>query len=334
MKIKKMGRTGLKVSEICLGTMTFGHQASEETAFAIMNRAAEAGVNFIDVADVYPVPVTDERRGSTEEIVGKWLKGKRDQFVLATKCRGRMGDRPWDEGLSRKHILHAVEQSLKRLQTDYIDLYQTHSPDADTPQEETLRALDDLVRSGKVRYIGCSNTPAWQLALACGISERKNMARFDCVQPRYNILFRQIEEELLPLCMAEGIGVIVYNPLAGGFLTGKFRPDAPPEKGSRFEIMQQGSLYHQRYWQQAQFEAVAELHAFLTQRSLSIAQTALAFTLRQPAVTSAILGASRPEQLEETLDAVNLALDEETLAACNAVWYKIPRPADPGIALR
>src|SRR5262249_25166809 len=170
MKIRRLGGTGLKVSEICLGTMTFGHQCDEATSFAIMDKAAEHGVTFIDTADVYPVPPSNETAGRTEEIVGKWLRGKREQFVLATKCRMRVGPGPNDQGLSRKHILKAVEDSLRRLQTDYIDLYQPHSFDPETPQEETLNALDGLVQQGKVRYLGCSNYAAWQVALALGIS--------------------------------------------------------------------------------------------------------------------------------------------------------------------
>src|SRR6516225_5139434 len=236
MKMRRMGNTGLKVSEICLGTMTFGHQCDETTSFAILNKATEAGVTFLDTADVYPVPPTPETAGRTEEIIGKWLHGKRDRFVLATKCRMRVGQGPNDEGLSRKHILQAADNSLRRLRTDHIDLYQTHLPDPDTPLEETLRALDDLVRLGKVRYIGCSNYPAWQVALGLGISERLGLARFDCVQPRYNLLFRDIESELLPLCRDQGIGVIVYNPLAGGFLSGRYTTlDVLPE-GTRFTL--------------------------------------------------------------------------------------------------
>src|SRR5262249_51079096 len=172
MKTVRMGRTGLKVTEICLGTMTFGHQCDEKTSFAIMDKAAAHGVNFIDTADVYPVPPSPETAGRTEEFVGRWLKGKRHRYVLATKCRMKVGHEPNDEGLSRRHIFDAVEDSLRRLQTDFIDLYQVHSPDPETPLEETLRAFEDLVRSGKVRYLGCSNYPAWLAALALGISDK------------------------------------------------------------------------------------------------------------------------------------------------------------------
>jgi 1-deoxyxylulose-5-phosphate synthase len=326
MQIQRMGSTGLKVSEICLGTMTFGHQCDEPTAFAIMNKAAEHGVNFLDTADAYPVPPTPETAGRTEEIVGAWLDGRRDQFVLATKCRIRVGPGPNDEGLSRRHILKAAENSLCRLRTDYIDLYQAHLPDPTTPLEETLRAFDDLVRQGKVRYIGCSNYPAWQVALALGISTRLNLARFDCVQPRYNLLYREIESELLPLCRDQGLGVIAYNPLAGGFLARPYHSGEPPVAGTRFTLGKTGDLYRERYWHQAHFEAVEQLRRFLEPRGKSIVQVAVAWILAQPGITAAIVGASRPEQLNESLGAVNLTLDAEELEACNLVWFSLPRP--------
>jgi len=335
VKIRRLGRTGLKVSELCLGTMTFGGQADEATAFAIMDRAAAAGINFIDVADGYPMPQAPETVGRTEEIVGKWLRPRRDDFILATKGYARMGQHPWDSGLSRKHILRAVEDSLRRLGTDYIDLYQAHHSDPETPIDATLRALDDLVRSGKVRYIGCSNFQAWELAKALWTSDRLNLARFDCLQPRYNLLFRQMEDEVLPLCRAEGVGVITYNPLAGGLLTGKYRKHAEAEKGTRFEAFQSRTrLYHDRYWQDAQFDAVARLQAFFEPRGQALPQVAVAWVLQQPGISSVLLGASRPEQLDATLSAPGLTLDAEALAACDDAWFSLPRPRDPNIALR
>ncbi|MBW3624709.1 MAG: aldo/keto reductase [Armatimonadetes bacterium] len=335
MKLKRLGRTGLKVSEICLGTMTFGTQADEETAFAIMNKAADAGVNFIDTADVYPVPPSPETSGRTEEIVGRWMKGRRDDFILATKCRGRMGPNPWDQGLSRKHIHRTVEESLRRLQTDHIDLYQAHHADPDTPIEETLRAFDDLVRSGKVRYVGCSNFQAWQLAKALWTSDRHGLHRFETVQPRYNLLFRQIEDELLPLVQEEILGVMAYNPMAGGFLTGKYHKGERPESESRFGYFQgRMKTYHDRYWQESQFDAVERLQAFFEPRGKQLSQVAVAWVLQRPEVTCAILGASKPEQLDGTLPAVDLTLDEEELQACDDAWFSLPRPRDPAIALR
>lgn len=329
MKIHRMGRTGLKVSEICLGTMTFGHQCDEPASFAILDKAAEHGVTFLDTADVYPVPPAPETAGRTEEIVGKWLQGRRDRFVLATKCRMRVGHGPNDQGLSRKHIFKASEDSLRRLRTDYIDLYQPHSPDPETPLEETLHALDDLVRQGKVRYLGCSNYPAWQAALALGHSAQHGWARFDCVQNRYNLLYREIEAELLPLCRDQGLGVLAYNPLAGGFLSGKYRPQDAPPSGTRFTLGKTGDLYRERYWQQAQFEAVEQLRRFLEPRDRSLVQVAVAWVLAQPGITSAIVGASRPEQLDETLAAVHLTLAAEERETCNLVWYNLPRPLKP-----
>lgn len=330
MRLRRMGRTGLKVTEICLGTMTFGHQCDEPTSFAILDIAAERGIRFLDTADVYPVPPSVETAGRTEEIVGKWLHGRRHQFVLATKCRMRVGSEPTDEGLSRRHILKAAEESLRRLGTDYIDLYQPHSPDPDTPLDETLRALDDLVRQGKVRYLGCSNFAAWHVALALGISTANGLARFDCVQPRYNLLYREIEQELLPLCRDQQLGVIAYNPLAGGFLTGKYsKPDKLPPAGTRFTLGKTGDLYRERYWNQAQFEAVEQLRHFFQPRAKSLLHVAIAWLLAQPGITAAILGASRPEQLSESLHAVDLTLDDEERQACNLAWYSLPRPIKP-----
>ncbi len=321
-----MGRTGLKVSEICLGTMTFGHQCDQRESFRIMDRAAAGGVNFIDAADVYPVPPSPETWGRTEEIVGAWLEGKRDQFVLATKCRMRVGHGPNDEGLSRRHIMKAVEDSLRRLRTDYIDLYQSHSPNPETPFDETLRAFDDLVRQGKVRYVGCSNHAAWQLALCLGVSDRLGLARYDCVQPRYNLLYRDIEAELLPLCRDQGIGVIAYNPLAGGFLSGKYHTLEELPAGTRFTLGKTGELYRERYWHQTQLQAVEQLRKHFEPRGKSLVTVAIAWVLAQPGLTSAIVGASKAEQLDASLAAVDCSLDSADREVCNLAWYSLPRP--------
>ncbi len=336
MKTKRLGRTGLQVSEICLGTMTFGNQADQKTSFEIMDTAWEGGVYFFDTADVYPLGATPEMRGSTEEIVGKWIKDhkRRDQIVLATKCRGAMGDGPNESGLSRKYITKAIDASLKRLQTDYIDLYQVHGPDPETPIEETMDALDSLVKAGKVRYLGCSNYQAYQLAKALWVSDKQGLARFESDQPRYNILYREIENEVLPLCRQEGLGVIAYNPLAGGFLTGRYKPGQDVEEGTRFSLHQAGKMYQNRYWKEAQFEAVAQLSSFFEARKRSLAQVALAWVLAQPGITSAILGASRAEQLKETLAATELQLEPAEMEAANEAWYNLPRTKDPTIALR
>lgn len=334
LKTKRLGRTGLKVTEICLGTMTFGNQCDEPTSHAIMDKAFNAGVSFFDTADVYPLGASSEQVGSTEKFVGSWLQGHREQVVLATKFYGKIGEGLNNQGGSRKHIMEAVEGSLRRLQTDYIDLYQMHQFDPETPIEETLRALDNLVRDGKVRYIGCSNFPAWQVSRSLWKSDVMNIARFDSVQPRYNLLFRHIEAELLPLAEAEGLGIISYNPLAGGILTGRYQPGQAPEENSRFTLNQAGKLYQARYWQEPQMQAAETLKKHCSERNLNIAQVALAWVLAQPAITSAILGASRPEQLDQTLPATNLTLDEETLRVCDDLWYQIPRERNKQIAFR
>ena len=331
MKIKRLGRTGLKVTEVCLGTMTFGHQCDEQTSVKIMDEAAAHGVNFIDTADVYPIPVSLETAGKTEEIVGRWLRGKREDVVIATKCRMQMGPGANDAGLSRKHVLAAIEASLRRLGTDYVDLYQVHSPDPDTPIDETLRALDSIVESGKARYTGCSNFQAWQLARALWTSERLNLTRFDSVQPRYNLLFREIEHELFPLCLDQGVGVIVYNPLAGGLLTGKHRRSEPPKENTRFAV---ATYYKDRYWNEASFDSIERLGSFFEPRGKSLTHVAIKWTLKQQAVTSAIVGATSTEQLRDTLKGVELELDEEELEACDQVWYELPRARDPRVALR
>ncbi|MCX6378492.1 MAG: aldo/keto reductase [Armatimonadetes bacterium] len=336
MQIRSLGRTGLKVSEVCLGTMTFGNQAEEETSFAIMDTAEQAGINFIDTADVYPLGGGISRVGRTEEIVGNWLvaRNARERVVLATKCRGAMGARPNEEGLSRKHIISACEASLRRLKTDYIDLYQAHAPDPSTPIEESLRAFDDLVRAGKVRYIGCSNFPAWQIMEALWASDKSNLVRLDSAQPRYNILFRMIEDEILPLCRQYGVGVIPYNPLAGGMLTGRYEKGQGVESGTRFGLEHAGELYRKRYWNEPVFEVVEELKRFFSERDKSLTHAALAWVLEKPGITSAIVGASRPEQLEDSLKGVDIVLTEEERNFCNEAWYRLPRESDPHVARR
>lgn len=336
MNIKQVGRTGLKVSQVCLGTMTFGNQADQATAFMIMDVADQSGVSFFDTADVYPLGAESGMAGATEEIVGKWLRerGARERIVLATKCRGAMGNGPNDEGLSRKHIIYACEQSLRRLQTDYIDLYQVHWPDLSTPIEETLRALDDLVHAGKVRYIGCSNYPAWQLAAALWTSDMQGLARFESVQPRYNLLFRMIEDELVPLCQAHEVGIIVYNPLAGGVLTGRYRQGQPIEPGTRFGLKNAGDLYQRRYWSETAFKVVESLTSFFEPRGKRLTHVALSWVLAQPGITCALVGASRPEQLAESLQGVDMVLDAQERQACDDAWYRLPRERDPLLARR
>lgn len=308
MEYRKLGGTGLTVSRLCLGTMTFGFQTDEDTAGRIMATAANAGVTFFDTADVYPLGGSDEHAGETEKIVGRWLKGQRQRFVLATKAVGKMGPSPWDQGASRKHLLDAIDASLARLGTDYVDLYQLHSDDRETPLDETLEALDTIVRSGRARYIGVSNFLAYRLARALGRADTLRLARFVSVQPRYNLLFRQIERELLPLAEEEGLGVIPYNPLAGGLLTGKHKAgDAPPE--GRFTLGTAGKLYQDRYWHEREFETVGAFCKLADEARIARVTAALGWVLANPAITSAIIGASRPEQLADSLAAVDKPLD-------------------------
>lgn len=314
MEHTRLGRTGLKVSRLCLGTMTFGLQIDEPSAIAVMDRASEAGVTFIDTADVYPLGGGVEMAGRTEEIVGRWLKGKRDQFVVATKAFGRTGPQPWDMGNSRRHIMDAIDASLRRLGTDHVDLYQLHQYDEETPIDETLEALNDLVRAGKVRYIGCSNFLAYRLARAIGRSDALGIARFESVQPRYNLLFREFERELFPLCIEEGVGVIPYNPLAGGMLSGKHDRGKPPSEGTRFTIPNAGPMYQDRYWHGDVFDTVDAFVDLAREAGLKPATLAVAWVLKQPAVTAPIVGASRPDQLDDTLSAAEVKLDDPLLA--------------------
>jgi aryl-alcohol dehydrogenase (NADP+) len=314
MEHTSLGRTGLQVSRICLGTMTFGLQCDEDTSRAILDAAAEGGVTFLDAADVYPLGGNLETVGRTEEILGRWLKGQRDDFIVATKCVGRSGPHRWDQGSSRKHVLDAIDASLRRLDTDYVDLYQLHGPDPRTPIDETLEALDAVVHSGKARYVGCSNFLAYQVARAIGRSEARQLVRFDSVQPRYNLLFRQIERELLPLCAEEGVGVIPYNPLAGGLLTGKHQPSAEPTEGTRFTLGTAGGIYQDRYWHDREFATIESLRPLAAEAGISLTTMAVGWVLAHPAITSAIVGASRPEQLAESLAAVEAPLDADLKA--------------------
>ena len=299
----KFGRTGLRVSRLCLGTMTFGLQCNELESVAILDAAAEGGIDFLDTADVYPLGGDRATAGRTEEILGRWLKGRRENFVLATKCFGQIGPKPWDQGMSRKHILDAIDASLKRLQTDYVDLYQLHGFDPSTPLDEALEALDTVVRSGKARYVGVSNWMAHRVARALGRSEVKNLVRIDSVQPRYNLLFRAFERDLLPLCEEEGVAVIPYNPLAGGLLTGKHNRAAPPEQGTRFTVGRAGAMYQTRYWHEREFDTIEALRGIAKEADMSLATLAIRWVISNRAITAPIIGASRPEQLADSLAA-------------------------------
>lgn len=307
MQYRNLGRTGLKVSPLCLGTMQFGWSADEDLSFQILDAAWEAGINFIDTADIYSRWVTGNPGGVAEQIIGRWMKQRgipRHQMVLATKVRGPMGESPNDQGLSRAHIMQAVEDSLRRLNTDYIDLYQAHWFDAETPIEETLRAFDDLVHQGKVRYIGASNYPAWRLMEALWTSDRHGLARYDCLQPHYSLVHREeFERELADVCRTYGLGVIPYSPLGGGFLTGKYRKDKPLP-----ESVRAGHLQH--LLTDDNFTLIDEMEALAHAKDASISQIALAWLLHQEVITSPIIGPRTLEQLQDNLGAINVQLND------------------------
>lgn len=312
MEHVRLGRSGLPVSRLCLGTMTFGLQCDEAQSGAILDAALDGGITFIDTADAYPLGGDLSTVGRTEEIIGRYLAGKRHDVILATKCFMPVGRRPWDGGMSAKHILDAIEGSLRRLRTDYVDLYQLHFDDRLTPLDEMLRALDDVVRSGKARYLGVSNWHAWRLALAVGRTELLRTAPIFSVQPRYNLLYRANERDLFPLCQEAGIGVIPYNPLAGGLLTGKHqRVDDAPE--GRFTLGNAGAMYRDRYWHDQEFDTVDALRPLADGAGISMAQLAVGWVLSRPAVTAPIVGASRPEQLQDALAAADKPLDPDVL---------------------
>lgn len=313
MEYRKLGRTGLKVSALCLGTMQFGWTADEPRSVDVMDAFVAAGGNFIDTADVYSRWHPGNPGGVSEEIIGRWMhaRGNRRQVVLATKVRGRMWESPNGEGLSRAHIIQACEDSLRRLQTDWIDLYQTHWYDAETPIEETLRALDDLVRAGKVRYIGCSNYPAWRLTTALWQSDKLGLARYDALQPHYSLVHRaEFERELADLCREQQIGVIPYSPLAGGFLTGKYRKDQPLPDSARV-----GGV--RRYLTERNWTLLDAMDGIARTHGKTMSQVALAWQLMQPVITAPIIGANSVEQLNDSLGAVGFQMTGDEVKQLN-----------------
>ena len=305
MEYRRLGDTGLMVSELCLGCMTFGREASEEDSKRLVDRFLDAGGNFIDTADVYS-------KGVSEEITGRTIKGVRDEVVLATKVYFPMGEGPNDTGLSRKHVTQGCEDSLRRLGTDYIDLYQVHCWDSATPLKETLSALTDLVRSGKVRYIGVSNFTGWQLVKSVCLSEANGLERFVCLQPQYSLVERNIEREILPICLEEGLGVIPWSPLGGGFLSGKYRREEEPPEGSRIsEAVASMEEHWDRRATERNWRALDVVGRISEETGKSYAQISLNWLLRQDGVTAPIIGARTLEQLEDNLGASGWTLDEE-----------------------
>ncbi len=310
MDYRRLGNSGLKVAPLCLGSMQFGWTSDEQAAFQVMDAYFEAGGNFIDTADIYSAWVEGNPGGVSESIIGRWLKarGNRIQIVLATKFNGKLWPGPNGGGVSRGHVMKAVEDSLTRLQTDYIDLYQTHWPNYDVPQEETLRALDDLVKAGKVRYLGCSNEPAWRLTKALWISDKYNLNRFISSQPPYSLVRRaDFEREHEAVCLDQGVGVIPYSPLQGGFLTGKYRREATPDS-ARAEGLK-------KYFTENNFQLIDLLEERGKAHNASVAQMALAWLLQRPAITSPIIGANSVEQLKEILGSLEIKLTQEDVGA-------------------
>ncbi len=328
MKYNLLGNTGLKVSELCLGAMTFGQSGGRFAAIgqlgqgevdAIVKRSMEGGINFIDTANVYS-------EGQSEELTGNSIRNlglKRDDLVIATKVRGKMGEGPNDQGLSRKHILRQADESLKRLRIDYIDLYQIHGFDALTPWEETLGALDDLVKGGKVRYIGCSNLAAWQLMKSLHVSAVNHLSKFVSLQAYYTIAGRDLERELVPLLKDQQLGLMVWSPLAGGLLSGKYKRTGSQEEGSR-----RISFDFPPVNKEKAFDIIDVMQAIADQKKITVAQVALSWLLAQPVVTSIIIGAKKPEQLEDNLKSADVVLTTEELNSLNEISK--PSPEYPG----
>jgi 1-deoxyxylulose-5-phosphate synthase len=314
MEFRKLPKTGLEVSRLSFGTMTFGAQTDEATAHRMVDCCLDAGINFIDTANAYS-------RGAAETIVGKTLKGRRNKVILATKVCNKMGDAPDDAGLSRAAMRKAIEASLERLGTDYVDLYYLHLPDYATPIEETLEAMEELVQAGKVRFPAISNYAAWQVAEILCICEKRGYRPYFISQPMYNLIARGIEDEYLPFCRRFGVAVVPYNPLAGGLLTGKHSSQSAPTPGTRFDA---NKMYQDRYWHNDDFTAVEELSAIAREAGKTLVELALQWMLSQPVVDSIILGASRLEQLQENLKAAEgPALDKSVLERCDAVWKRL-----------
>jgi aryl-alcohol dehydrogenase-like predicted oxidoreductase len=329
MNYVNLGRSGLKVSRLCLGTMMFGGATDEPESIRIIRRALDAGINFIDTANIY-------NAGESEVVTGRAIRDRRGEVVLATKVKNPMGEGPNDQGLGRAHVLRQCEESLRRLGTDYIDLYYMHAPDRDTPLEESLRAMNDLVRQGKVRYVACSNYYAYEVALMLGIAEAQNLERIACVQPLYNLVNRDVEVELLPLCREKGIGVVPYSPLARGVLTGKYRPGESFPEGSR--AARGDRRLHQTELREESYVVAQQLRPLAEARGCTLSQYALAWVLANPIVTSAIIGPRTMEQLEDNLPALDVTLTGEDERAVDALvppgWRNGRGFADPNYPVR
>lgn len=313
MEYRPLGRTGVRVSPLCLGAMMFGGRTSPSDAADIIDRALDSGINFIDTANVYA-------QGRSEEAVGAALarNGRRNDVILATKVHGRIGEGPNAMGNSRRHIIEQCHASLRRLGTDWIDLYQIHRPQPDIPIDETLRALDDLVRSGKVRYIGTSTFAAWQLVESLWVSKEYGLERFVCEQPPYNLLDRRIERELLPMARTYGFAIIPWSPLAGGLLTGKYTRNAPPPPDSRYANLDANPMYRRRM-NNAIWDVIEPLEALARDKGTTISRLALAWCMHQSGVTSPIIGPRTMEQLEDNLAALDVAITDDDRQAIDRI---------------
>jgi Predicted oxidoreductases (related to aryl-alcohol dehydrogenases) len=313
MKYNNLSGTNIKISELSLGTMMFGGQTNEKDSLAIMDYAYDNGMNFWDTANVY-------NQGESERVVGKALKGRRDRIILATKVYGQMGDNPFDKGLSRRNILSAVDASLKRLDTDYIDLYYMHAPDYETKMEESLEAMSGLVKAGKVRYIGVSNFAAWQVADMLAICDKRGYVAPIISQNVYNAITRGIETELVPFLKAHELGMAVYNPIAGGLLAGKHKAGTPAEN-TRFA---NNSSYYSRYWSDENFMAVEKLMKIATDNDMSILELAMKWCMNRPGVTSVISGVSKMEQLKQNISSLEGAeLSDGIMQKCDEIWSSL-----------
>lgn len=336
MKHRRLGKSGIVVSDICMGTMTFGGQTDEKTSFEILDRAYDAGIDFYDTAEMYPVPPDLKYAGRTEEILGRWMKTKdRDSLIIASKVAGpshvwiKAVQRAGKTGLDRHHIIRAVEASLKRMQTDYIDLYQTHWPDHDMRYEDTLRALDELVQSGKVRILGCSNETTWGLTKSLGVSEMHGLARYETIQNNFSLNNRRFEDELAQACRQEQVSLLPYSPLAGGVLSGKYNDGQRPE-GARFSHYLNGEKRQQqmalRFVNERSIEATKKFQAIAAEIDMSVVTMATAWSKQHDFVASTIIGTTTVEQMDDILKADELILDAETLSKINKVSREILYP--------
>jgi len=332
MKWKSFGRSGLKVSELCLGTMTLAGQADDETSFAILDAAWDGGIRFLDTADSYPIPIEVETAGRTEALLGRWMaeRKNRGDLIIATKAYFATGRLPVHRGNSRLHLMRSCEASLRRLQADYIDLYLCHGWDETVPVAETMEALEDLRRQGKIVYAGISNVRVPEVTESLLDAQRLGVRGFEGLQPRYNLLYREMEESLFPLARQRGLGIMVYNPLAGGLLTGKHQPGKAPAEGTRFTLGASGDTYRARYWHERLLNEAARLNGVATKQGISLVTAAIAWTTTQPDISAVIIGVSRPTQLAEQLRATDLALPPELKQELDVAWFSLPRQPPEG----